>query len=110
MESKQAEMIDNLKQRTTREGLDYGTDYEGFTPVSMMVLPYTANSDSSSKEASKTHLTLFSGQAIPHFYQWKKDVLNSLKLLKISPSLQGRRMRIRTSIKTGIETEIGSQS
>ena len=28
MESKQAEMIDNLKQCIARDGLDYGTDYE----------------------------------------------------------------------------------
>ena len=37
MESKQAEMIDNLKQRTTREELDQGSNYEGFTPISMMI-------------------------------------------------------------------------
>ena len=117
MESMQAEMIDNLnvscsnqedKDDLAMNKLDHGTGYEESTPITMMVLPFTTDSDNSSKEASETHLTLFSGQAIPHFYQWKKDVLHSLKLLKISPSLQGKYIQscLRGSAKDKVEAEL----
>ena len=101
-------MIDNLKQRTTREGLDHGTDYEGFTPISMMVRPCTTISDSSSKEAGEMHLTQFSGESMPHFYQWRRDVLDSFALLKVPPPLQGRHIRscLRGSARSRVETEM----
>ena len=113
----QANMIDSLNISCSNQEnendliadrLDCGAGCKESTPITMMVLPCTTDSDNSSKETSKTHLTVFSGKAIPHFYQWRKDVLHSLKLLKISPSLQGKYIQscLRGSAKDKVEAEM----
>ena len=72
MESMQAEMIKNLHISCSNQEDENDLAMDN-TPITMMVLPCTTDSENSSKETSETHLTLFSGQAIPlssHFYHY----------------------------------------
>ena len=54
------------------------------------------------------HLTQFSGESMPHFYEWRRDVLDSFALLKVPPPLQGRHIRscLRGSTRSRVETEM----
>ena len=53
MESIQAEMLDKLKECSAMDGLDHGADCEGFTPITMMVLPYTARAELDARSAKR---------------------------------------------------------
>ena len=81
MKSMQEDMVNNLsinckshddEDDLGTDSLDHGAGCRDAARICMMILPCTADSDSSSKDTNKPHLKLFSGQAIPHFYQWRE--------------------------------------
>ena len=67
---------------------NYGAEHKSTTPMCMMVSHCTANHEDNSFPTLR--LTNFSGDFFPHFYQWKEEVLRSLKLLDIPTHHQGK--------------------